>query len=87
MTFFSWLGILQVVFNRKTTKMHGHKKKKSEWDKKRIKNGMRNNWDMDDDSDMPRTNQKKKRRFRFEEKDYLEEEDGFEEDFQEDDNE
>lgn len=87
MTFFHGLVCSRSFCNRKTTKMHGHKKKKSEWDKKRIKNGMRNNWDMDDDSDMPRTNQKKKRRFRFEEKDYLEEEDGFEEDFQEYDNE
>ena len=87
MTFFHGLVFSRSFCNRKTTKMHGHKKKKSEWDKKRIKNGMRNNWDMDDDSDMPRTNQKKKRRFRFEEKDYLEEEDGFEEDFQEYDNE
>ena len=86
MTFFHGLVFSRSFCNRKTTKMHGHKKKKSEWDKKRIKNGMRNNWDMDDDSDMPRTNQKKKRRFRFEEKDYLEE-DGFEEDFQEDDHE
>lgn len=87
MTFFHGLVCSRSFCNRKTTKMHGHKKKKSEWDKKRFKNGMRNNWDMDDDSDMPRTNQKKKRRFRFEKENYLEEEDGFEEDFQEDDHE
>ena len=33
--------------------MHGHKKKKSEWDRKRIRTGMGNTWNVDDDSPMP----------------------------------
>jgi hypothetical protein len=67
--------------------MHGHKKKKSEWDKKKIKTGMRNMWNMDDDSDMFYANQKRKRRFRLEDANSLEKEDDFEEDesFQEED--
>ena len=67
--------------------MHGHKKKKSEWDKKRFKTGMRNMWNVDDDSDMFHANQKRKRRFRLESANSLEKEDDFEEDesFQEED--
>lgn len=60
--------------------MHGHKKKKSEWDKKKFKKGMRNNWDVDDDSEMFHVNQKKKRKFRLEEENYLKKRDDYEED-------
>lgn len=64
--------------------MHGHKKKKSEWDKKRFRGGMRNNWDVEDDSDMLHANKKKKRRFRLEDDNSFEEDD-FKEDFREED--
>lgn len=37
--------------------MHGHKKKKSEWDRKRIRTGMGNTWNVDDDSHMFHANQ------------------------------
>lgn len=65
--------------------MHGHKKKKSEWDRKRIRTGMGNTWNMDDDSHMFHANQKRKRRFRLEDENSLEND--FEEDFQEEDHE
>ena len=64
--------------------MHGHKKKKSEWDRKRIRTGMGNTWNVDDDSHMFHANQKRKRRFRLEDENSLEKENDFEEDFQED---
>lgn len=67
-------------FFRKIAQMHGHKKKKSEWDKKRFKTGMRNKWNVDDDSDMFHANQKRKCRCRLEDANYLEKEDDFEED-------
>lgn len=65
--------------------MHGHKKKKSEWDRKRIRTGMGNTWNVDDDSHMFHANQKRKRRFRLEDENSLEND--FEEDFQEEDHE
>ena len=41
---------------------------------------MRNNWDVDDDSEMFHVNQKKKRKFRLEEENYLKKRDDYEED-------
>ena len=79
------LDKFKVVFNRKTSQMHGHKKKKSEWDRKRIRTGMGNTWNVDDDSHMFHANQKRKRRFRLEDENSLEND--FEEDFQEEDHE
>jgi hypothetical protein len=81
---FSWLGDFQVVFHWKITQMHGHKKKKSEWDKKRFKNGSsRNMWGMDDEHDVFH-NPKKRRKFHNEDENSLDGEESFEEEDYED---
>ncbi len=60
----SWLGEFQAVFIGKDIKMHGHKKKKSEWDKKGFRKSPRNMWNLDDGTEIDR-NPRKKRRFRY----------------------